>query len=77
MVPFGFGAVFILRFFQGVAVATSWPALGAIIAESASLRKSGTSVAWTSAHLQLAQIFTMPVAGELCEIEWSWPALYV
>ncbi|CAD5210865.1 unnamed protein product [Bursaphelenchus xylophilus] len=76
MVPFGFGAVFILRFFQGVAVATSWPAMGAIIAEWATLRKSGTFVAWLSAHLQLAQIFTMPVAGELCESEWSWPALY-
>ncbi|CAD5206994.1 unnamed protein product [Bursaphelenchus okinawaensis] len=76
IVPLGFYFVFFLRFLQGAAVATSFPAMGSIVAEWATLRKSGTFVAIVSAHLQLAQIFTMPVAGALCESSLSWPALY-
>ncbi|CAD5212104.1 unnamed protein product [Bursaphelenchus xylophilus] len=76
VVSLGFYPVLFLRFLQGSAVATSFPAMGSVIAEWATLKKSGTFVAIVSGHLQLAQIFTMPVAGALCESSLSWPALY-
>lgn len=75
-VSLGYPLVLLARFVQGVAVATSFPAMGSIVAEWATLRKSGTYVAWMSTHLQLGQIFTMPVGGALCESQVGWPALY-
>ncbi|CAD5211409.1 unnamed protein product [Bursaphelenchus xylophilus] len=75
-VPLGFFAVFIIRMLQGSATATSFPAIGSIVAEWSTLKKSGTYIAWMSIHLQFAQVFTMPLGGVLCGSSWSWPSLY-
>ncbi|KAI6217645.1 Sodium-dependent phosphate transport protein 1 [Aphelenchoides fujianensis] len=72
----GFGFVFFLRIVEGFAVATSFPAMGSIATEWATLKRSGTFVAYLSTHLQLGTILTMPVAGELCESSLGWEALY-
>ncbi|KAL3114190.1 hypothetical protein niasHT_014034 [Heterodera trifolii] len=49
---------------------------GGIISEWCPLRSAGTVIALLSCHIQFGPILTMPLAGELCESRWGWPALY-
>lgn len=60
----GFAFVIIARIFEGFAISTSFPALGAIISEWGTLKKSGTYFAYLSTHLQLGTILVMPLAGK-------------
>uniref|UniRef100_A0A914IC59 Major facilitator superfamily (MFS) profile domain-containing protein n=1 Tax=Globodera rostochiensis TaxID=31243 RepID=A0A914IC59_GLORO len=62
-----FALLLLMRFLQGVAVAICFPASG---------QKAGTVIALLSGHIQFGPILTMPLAGELCESRWGWPALF-
>uniref|UniRef100_A0A1I7S7S3 MFS domain-containing protein n=1 Tax=Bursaphelenchus xylophilus TaxID=6326 RepID=A0A1I7S7S3_BURXY len=72
----GFFAVFLARFMQGFAVATSWPAMGSIIADWATWKRSGTYVAYLSCHLQFGPMLSMFLGGMFCHSEVGWAALY-
>lgn len=72
----GFYTVFLARFFQGFAVATSWPAMGSIAAEWATWRRSGTFVAYLSCHLQFGPMLSMFLGGIFCKSSLGWEALY-
>ncbi|CAD5211277.1 unnamed protein product [Bursaphelenchus xylophilus] len=73
-VSFGYWPTLFIRMVQGVALTASWSVFGAVIAEWAELKRSGTAVAYLSCHLQLAPMLTTPVSAELCESSagWSW-----
>ncbi|KAJ1345981.1 hypothetical protein KIN20_000635 [Parelaphostrongylus tenuis] len=72
----GFVYVFIARVLQGVGTALSFPTTGLIASQWSTVRASGTFIAVLSCHVQLCSIFTMPVAGALCESPWGWPAVF-
>ncbi|CAD5207078.1 unnamed protein product [Bursaphelenchus okinawaensis] len=77
-VSIGMPFVFAMRVLQGVGVSTSWPVMGAIVAEWSSLAQSGMAVALLSCHLQLGAVVTMPLSGTLCESAVGWQgAFYV
>ncbi|CAD5210655.1 unnamed protein product [Bursaphelenchus xylophilus] len=77
-VSIGMPFVFAMRVLQGVGVSTSWPVMGAIVAEWSSLAQSGMAVALLSCHLQLGAVVTMPLSGTLCESSFGWQgAFYV
>lgn len=50
-------------------------ATGAIATSWSPEKETGTYIAILSAHVQLAPIFTMPLAGFLCETH-NWRLLY-
>ncbi|KAI6212463.1 Vesicular glutamate transporter 2 [Aphelenchoides besseyi] len=75
-VSVGFWLVLVCRFLQGFAIASSFPAIGAIVSEWGTWQHSGAYTSYLSGHLQLGPIITMPLAGELCESSWGWPLLY-
>lgn len=58
----GFIFIVIVRVLEGIAVSTSYPAMGSIVAEWSTLKKSGTYFAYLSTHLQLGTIVAMPVS---------------
>ncbi|KAI1713865.1 major facilitator superfamily domain-containing protein [Ditylenchus destructor] len=72
----GFWTVFAMRVIQGFGIATSFVAMGAVSAAWSPLKTSGMYVAWISCHLQFGPMFTMPIAGELCESKWGWESVY-
>ncbi|KAI6190591.1 Sodium-dependent phosphate transport protein 1 [Aphelenchoides bicaudatus] len=72
----GFYLVFIMRVLQGFSVATSFPAMGSIISEWSTTKRSGFYIALLSIHLQMGSVITMPLSGELCESRFGWPAVY-
>uniref|UniRef100_A0A7E4W9P6 MFS domain-containing protein n=1 Tax=Panagrellus redivivus TaxID=6233 RepID=A0A7E4W9P6_PANRE len=75
-VRYGFYPVFFMRILEGFAMATSFPALGAIVAEWATIKSNGLFLAILSIHLQLGSIFTMPISGKFCDSSYGWPAVY-
>uniref|UniRef100_A0A914P1L8 Major facilitator superfamily (MFS) profile domain-containing protein n=1 Tax=Panagrolaimus davidi TaxID=227884 RepID=A0A914P1L8_9BILA len=72
----GYAALFLMRVFQGIAVATLLPTSGSIVHEWAAVAESGFAVAFLSCHQQLGQIFTMPIAGLFCETSFGWQGIY-
>ncbi|KAI6183213.1 hypothetical protein M3Y97_00464600 [Aphelenchoides bicaudatus] len=74
-VQFGFGFTMIARIIEGIAVGSSFPAMGSVVSDWATLKRSGSYFAYISTHLQLGQVITMPLAGELCE-SVGWASLY-
>ncbi|KAI6219945.1 MFS domain-containing protein [Aphelenchoides besseyi] len=75
-VKWGFFYVIVMRVIQGASVATSYPSMGSIVAEWATVKRMGVYVAWLSVHLQLGTIFTMPLSASFCDSRYSWPAVY-
>ncbi|CAI4224213.1 unnamed protein product [Auanema sp. JU1783] len=75
-VHLGFGAVFICRILQGTATSLSYPATGMIGTQWAAPKNAGFFIAILSTHVQFCSIFTMPLAGELCESSLGWRSLY-
>ncbi|KAI6230081.1 Sodium-dependent phosphate transport protein 1 [Aphelenchoides fujianensis] len=75
-VEWGFGFVLAMRAVQGFAVATTFPSMGSIVAEWATVRRMGMYVAFLSIHLQLGTILTMPVSAAACDSRYGWPAVY-
>ncbi|KAH7713609.1 Protein F41C3.2 [Aphelenchoides avenae] len=54
----------------------SFPSLGSVTSAWSTLKEQGFYLAIISSHLQLAEILTMPIAGELCKSEWGWPSVF-
>ncbi|VDM42982.1 unnamed protein product [Toxocara canis] len=61
---------------QGFAMASAYPVVGFITSQWSSLKHSGMYISLMSCHLQLGQIFTMPISGALCVSCLGWPAAY-
>uniref|UniRef100_A0A7I4Y0U1 MFS domain-containing protein n=1 Tax=Haemonchus contortus TaxID=6289 RepID=A0A7I4Y0U1_HAECO len=72
----GFVAVFIMRALQGIGASLSSPLTGLIASQWSTTKSAGTFVAILSCHSQFCTIFTMPVAGALCETSLGWPSVY-
>ncbi|KHN80645.1 Sodium-dependent phosphate transport protein 1 [Toxocara canis] len=73
---FGFYFLFMARFIEGFAMASAYPVVGFITSQWSSLKHSGMYISLMSCHLQLGQIFTMPISGALCVSCLGWPAAY-
>uniref|UniRef100_A0A7I4YDA6 Major facilitator superfamily MFS-1 domain containing protein n=2 Tax=Haemonchus contortus TaxID=6289 RepID=A0A7I4YDA6_HAECO len=69
-------AFLMARFFQGVSFGADFAAIGLIVVHWASLKQHGFFIALLSSFSQLSVMFTMPVAGELCESSLGWPSVY-
>uniref|UniRef100_A0A914ENH3 Major facilitator superfamily (MFS) profile domain-containing protein n=1 Tax=Acrobeloides nanus TaxID=290746 RepID=A0A914ENH3_9BILA len=72
----GFVPLLFMRFLQGFATSTSFAGIGSITQQWSTIKESGMFLSLLSCHLQIGSVFTMPVAGLLCESQWGWPALY-
>ncbi|ETN70106.1 transporter, major facilitator family protein [Necator americanus] len=72
----GFAAVFAMRILQGISTALSFPATGLIPSQWSTLKAAGSFIAILSCHVQFCNIFTMPVAGFLCESSLGWPSVF-
>uniref|UniRef100_A0A914C740 Major facilitator superfamily (MFS) profile domain-containing protein n=1 Tax=Acrobeloides nanus TaxID=290746 RepID=A0A914C740_9BILA len=72
----GFVPLLVMRLIQGFGTATSYNALGSITQQWSTIKESGMYIALMSCHQQFSNIFTMPIAGALCESSWGWSSLY-
>nr|CDJ81255.1 major facilitator superfamily transporter [Haemonchus contortus] len=72
----GFVAVFIMRVLQGIGTSLSSPLTGLVASQWSTTKSAGTFVAILSCHIQFCSIFTMPVAGALCETPLGWPSVF-
>ncbi|KAI1718252.1 major facilitator superfamily domain-containing protein [Ditylenchus destructor] len=72
----GFVAILIVRFIQGFAVGPLLPAIGQITHYWAPIDEYSLYLAVMTISSQLGIIFTMPVAGALCESQWTWTAAW-
>ncbi|WKX90085.1 hypothetical protein Q1695_009152 [Nippostrongylus brasiliensis] len=72
----GFVTVFVMRILQGVGTGFSYPATGMVASQWSTTRATGTFIALLSCHVQFCSIFTMPVAGTLCESRFGWPSVF-
>nr|CDJ89424.1 Major facilitator superfamily MFS-1 domain containing protein [Haemonchus contortus] len=72
----GFVAVFIMRVLQGIGTSLSSPITGLVASQWSTTKSAGTFVAILSCHIQFCSIFTMPVAGALCETSLGWPSVF-
>ncbi|VDK49397.1 unnamed protein product, partial [Cylicostephanus goldi] len=66
----------VARFFQGVSFGADFAAIGLIVVNWASLKQHGFFISLLSSFSQISVMFTMPVAGELCESSFGWPSVY-
>ncbi|CAD5211009.1 unnamed protein product [Bursaphelenchus xylophilus] len=73
---YGFYPVLASRFLVGISFAITLPATGIVVADWATLKRSGTYVALLSMHLQLGTVIAMPLSGFLCESPLGWPMVY-
>ncbi|EYC33520.1 hypothetical protein Y032_0002g841 [Ancylostoma ceylanicum] len=64
------------RFLQGVSFGADFAAIGLIVVHWASLKQHGLFISLLSSFSQISVMFTMPVAGELCESSLGWPSVY-
>ncbi|KAK6059336.1 hypothetical protein COOONC_03036 [Cooperia oncophora] len=69
-------AFLVARFFQGISFGADFAAIGLIVVHWASLKQHGFFISLLSSFSQLSVMFTMPVAGELCESSLGWPSVY-
>ncbi|ETN80232.1 transporter, major facilitator family protein [Necator americanus] len=73
---YGFKYFLVARTFQGIAFSATFPVIGAITADWATLTEHGLFCGLLTGCTQLSQIFTMPVSGTLCTSRWGWPSVY-
>uniref|UniRef100_A0A915E823 Major facilitator superfamily (MFS) profile domain-containing protein n=1 Tax=Ditylenchus dipsaci TaxID=166011 RepID=A0A915E823_9BILA len=66
----------VLRISQGLAVAISFVSMAAICNAWSPLQSSGFFLSFLSCSYQLSMMFTMPIAGELCESRYGWPSVF-
>ncbi|CAB3399251.1 unnamed protein product [Caenorhabditis bovis] len=71
-----FKLLILSRFFQGISFGADFAAIGLIVVNWASLKQHGFFISLLSSFSQISVMFTMPVAGELCESSWGWPSAY-
>ena len=74
----GFPYLLATRAVQGIGLAACLPVIGCVTAHWATLKQNGIFIAILSSFLQLAPIFTMPIAGELCVMPslGGWQSVY-
>ncbi|KAI1731297.1 major facilitator superfamily domain-containing protein [Ditylenchus destructor] len=72
----GFVAILIVRFIQGFGVAPLLPVIGQITHYWAPFDEHSLYLAVMTISSQIRMIFTMPVAGALCESQWTWTAAW-
>ncbi|GMT03122.1 hypothetical protein PENTCL1PPCAC_25296, partial [Pristionchus entomophagus] len=73
MAPSGLLAILPMRLMQGSAVAAVMPMIGYISSHWAPLSEMGNFVTMLTAGIQISQIITMPLSGELCvSAGWKW-----
>ncbi|GMR32838.1 hypothetical protein PMAYCL1PPCAC_03033, partial [Pristionchus mayeri] len=73
LAPSGLSAIIPLRLMQGSAVAAVMPMIGFISSHWAPLTEMGNFVTMLTAGIQISQIVTMPLSGELCvSAGWQW-----
>ncbi|TKR82343.1 hypothetical protein L596_016082 [Steinernema carpocapsae] len=72
----GYGWLLAARFMEGFAMAIIFPAMGTICTNWSSRKQAGIYMACLTTCVQIAAIFTMPVAGELCTSSVGWTAAY-
>ncbi|GMT33611.1 hypothetical protein PFISCL1PPCAC_24908, partial [Pristionchus fissidentatus] len=66
-------AILPIRLMQGAAVAAVMPMIGYISSHWAPLSEMGNFVTMLTAGIQISQIITMPLSGELCvSAGWQW-----
>ncbi|KHJ91353.1 hypothetical protein OESDEN_08785 [Oesophagostomum dentatum] len=61
---------------EGVSFGADFAAIGLIVVHWASLKQHGFFISLLSSFSQISVMFTMPVAGELCESSLGWPSVY-
>ncbi|PAV62384.1 hypothetical protein WR25_26731 [Diploscapter pachys] len=72
----GFWAMIATRFFQGVSFGADFAAIGLIVVHWAPLKQHGLFISFLSSFSQISVIFTMPVAGNLCESSFGWKSAF-
>uniref|UniRef100_A0A1I7WXT7 MFS domain-containing protein n=1 Tax=Heterorhabditis bacteriophora TaxID=37862 RepID=A0A1I7WXT7_HETBA len=73
---YSFNAFLVARFFQGISFGADFAAIGLIVVYWASLKQHGLFISFLSSFSQISVMFTMPVAGELCESSLGWQSVY-
>ncbi|WKY15888.1 hypothetical protein Q1695_000959 [Nippostrongylus brasiliensis] len=73
---YSWSAFLAARFLQGVSFGADFAAIGLIVVNWASLKQHGLFISLLSSFSQISVMFTMPVAGELCESSLGWPSVY-
>uniref|UniRef100_A0A915N454 Major facilitator superfamily (MFS) profile domain-containing protein n=1 Tax=Meloidogyne javanica TaxID=6303 RepID=A0A915N454_MELJA len=72
----GFPYILSMRIVQGAAFSACLPVMGSITSHWSTIKQNGIFIAILSSFLQIAPLFTMPLAGELCTSSVGWPAVY-
>ncbi|VDN03638.1 unnamed protein product, partial [Thelazia callipaeda] len=63
------------RILQGIALASSFPVIGAFTSHWTYYKQNGLFVSILVAYLQLSPALTMPLSGALCSSTLSWPSV--
>ncbi|CAI4225561.1 unnamed protein product [Auanema sp. JU1783] len=64
------------RFAQGISFGADFAAIGLIVVNWATLKQHGFFISLLSSFSQISVMFTMPLAGELCESNLGWQSVY-
>uniref|UniRef100_A0A914WH37 Major facilitator superfamily (MFS) profile domain-containing protein n=1 Tax=Plectus sambesii TaxID=2011161 RepID=A0A914WH37_9BILA len=72
----GVSAFIIARIGQGIPLAFNLPIIGSITSGWSTVKYSGIFMAIASGFVQLAPVFTMPMAGIVCTSSLGWPMVY-
>ncbi|TKR94936.1 hypothetical protein L596_009162 [Steinernema carpocapsae] len=73
---YGFIWMFVMRVLQGFAFTATFAANGAVTMNWATLAGSGLFVGLLSCHVQLASMFTMPLASAFCISSVGWTGAF-
>jgi MFS family permease len=64
------------RVMQGIGLAACFPVMGSITAHWAPAQEHGNFISTLFSSTQIASMFTMPIAGTMCESSAGWPSVY-